>query len=335
MSTIAREIVMRRRPAGAPCAADFAVQQRTLPAPGPGQVLVRNRWLSLDPYMRLYLTGLPGAHPPLQPGDTLDGGAVGEVLASAVPELPVGTAVFSGHHGWREAYLARAAELRALDPAAGPLQYHLGLFGLTGITACAGIEDVLAPQPEQVLFVSGAAGAVGSIAVQLAKQRGAVVIASAGSAEKGRWLMDELGADAFIDYRRQNLPEALRRYAPQGIDLYFDNVGGDHLEAAMDCMTVGGRIALCGSIAQYDSDNYRAGPSNFFTAIEKGLQLTGFNAGLYASRAGDYVALLAERLKAGQLIWRETTVKGFDEVIPAFCGLLAGANTGKMLVQLD
>lgn len=335
MSQVAREIVMRRRPLGAPREDDFAVTTAVLPAPAPGEVQVRNRWLSLDPYMRLYLTGLPGAHPPLEPGDTLDGGAVGEVVASAAPAMPVGTPVFSPRHGWRDGYVARAEELRALDPALGPLQYHLGIFGLTGITACAGVEDVLNPQPEQVVFVSGAAGAVGSVAVQLAKHRGAVVLASAGSAAKGRWLLEDLGVDAFIDYRRENLPQRLRELAPAGIDLYFDNVGGDHLEAAMDCMNVGGRIALCGAMAQYDSDNYRAGPSNFFTAIEKGLTLTGFNAGLYASRAPDYVALLSARLQAGEMIWRETIVTGFEQLVPAFCDLLAGANTGKMLVRLD
>lgn len=335
MSRSAREIVMSRRPLGAPSPEDFAVENKPLAAPGPGEVEVANQWLSLDPYMRLYLTGLPGAHPPLNPGDTLDGGAVGEVVASEAPELPVGTSVFSPRHGWRDAYVARVEELRPLDPTLGPLQYHLGLFGLTGITACAGIEDVLDPKPEQVLFVSGAAGAVGSVAVQLAKRRGAFVIGSAGSAKKGRWLLDELGVDAFIDYRREALRERLRDFAPEGIDLYFDNVGGDHLEAAMDCMTVGGGIALCGSIAQYDRDNYRAGPSNFFTAIEKGLTLTGFNAGLYAHRAPAYIALLAERLQAGDLLWRETIVRGFDQLIPAFCDMLSGANTGKMLVRLD
>lgn len=335
MSATAREIVMRRRPVGAPSQDDFAVETKGLPEPGPGEVLIRNQWLSLDPYMRLYLTGLPGAHPPLKPGDTLDGGAVGEVVASQVADLAVGTPVFSARHGWRDAYVTRADELRPLDPALGPLQYHLGLFGLTGITACAGIEGVLDPKPDQVLFVSGAAGAVGSVAVQLAKRRGACVIGSAGSAEKGRWLRDELGIDAFIDYRREDLNERLRECAPSGIDLYFDNVGGDHLEAAMDCMNVGGRIALCGSIAQYDSDNYRAGPANFFTAIEKGLTLTGFNAGLYAHRAPAYIALLAERLQAGELVWRETIVNGFDNLIPAFCDMLSGANTGKMLVRLD
>lgn len=335
MSATAREIVMSRRPEGAPSQSDFAVETKPLPEPGPGEVQVRNQWLSLDPYMRLYLTGLPGAHPPLQPGETLDGGAVGEVVVSQAAELPVGTPVFSAHHGWRDAYVARADELRPLDPALGPVQYHLGIFGLTGITACAGIEDVLDPKPEQVLFVSGAAGAVGSVAVQLAKRRGAFVIGSAGSVEKGRWLRDELGADAFIDYRREDLRARLPECAPSGIDLYFDNVGGDHLEATMDCMNVGGHIALCGSIAQYDSDNYRAGPANFFTAIEKGLTLTGFNAGLYAHRAPAYIALLAERLQAGELLWRETVVRGFDQLIPAFCDMLSGANTGKMLVRLD
>ena len=334
MSPQAREVILLERPDGAPQARDFGIKEVQLPPLASGRVRVRNTWLSLDPYMRLYLTGLPGAHPPLQKGETLDGGAVGEVVASEAADLPVGTAVFSSRHGWRDAYVAHASELRALDPGLGPLQYHLGIFGLIGITACAGMEAVLAPEPGQTLFVSGAAGAVGSVAVQLGKLRGAKVIASAGSTEKGRWLTAELGADAFVNYRDDDLGKALRNFAPDGIDLYFDNVGGDHLEAAMESMKVGGRIALCGSIAQYDSDNYRAGPGNFFTAIEKGLTLTGFNAGLYAGQAPGYIAQLAGLLNAGDLIWRETVVDGFDNLVPAFCDLLRGGNTGKMLVRL-
>lgn len=334
MSGQAREVILLERPDGAPRPRDFGIKELTLPTLASDQVKVRNTWLSLDPYMRLYLTGLPGAHPPLQTGETLDGGAVGEVVASEAAELPVGTVVFSPRHGWRDAYVAAASELRAIDPGLGPVQYHLGIFGLIGITACAGIEAVLAPEPGQTLFVSGGAGAVGSVAVQLAKLRGARVIASAGSAEKGRWLTGTLGADAFIHYRQADLLAALHAFAPDGIDLYFDNVGGDHLEAAMESMKAGGRIALCGSIAQYDSANYRGGPSNFFTAIEKGLTLTGFNAGLYAGQAPGYIGKLAGLLKAGDLIWRETVVDGFDNLVPAFCDLLRGGNTGKMLVRL-
>src|SRR6056297_1972121 len=145
MSSVVREIVMKRRPQGAPSTDDFEVRERPVPEPGPDEVLVRNRWLSLDPYMRLYLTGLPGAHPPLQPGETLTGGAVGEVVASNATEMPVGTWVFSASRGWREGYTCQASDLRALNPDLGPVQYHLGIFGLTGITAAAGIEDVLAP----------------------------------------------------------------------------------------------------------------------------------------------------------------------------------------------
>lgn len=334
MSARARLVCMRQRPVGAVKADDFVLREEPLPALEQDQVRVRNRWLSLDPYMRLYLTGLPGAHPPLPPGAPLSGGAVGVVEESRSDALPPGAWVVSPALGWRDRYVAAARGLQRIDPALGPVQYHLGLFGLTGITAAAGIWDVLAPRPGQTLFVSGAAGAVGSVAVQLGRAAGARVLASAGSATKGRWLVDELGADAFVDYRREDVSAAIGAFAPDGLDLYFDNVGGPQLEAALERMAVGGRVALCGAIAQYDDDNYRSGPRNFFGIIERGLTLQGFNAGLYGDRAAEYVRRLATMLEQGTLIWRETIREGFDALIPAFCELLAGGNFGKMLVHL-
>ncbi len=330
----ARAICLQSRPIGAPKAEHFSERLLPLSEPGPDEVLVRNRWLSLDPYMRLYLTELPGAHPTLPLGEPLTGGAVGIVEVSNAEALPPGSWVMSPMHGWRDRYVAPAKSLRQIDPDMGPLQHHLGLFGLTGITAAAGIWDVLAPEPRQTLFVSGAAGAVGCVAVQLARQAGARVLASAGSEAKGRWLVDELGADAFVNYRSENVGAAITAFAPNGLDLYFDNVGGAQLEAALDHMAVGGKAALCGAIAQYDDANYRAGPRNLFSIIERGVILHGFNAGLYTSRAPEFVERLAASLADGSLVWRETVREGFDALVPAFCEMLSGGNVGKMLVRL-
>lgn len=190
------------------------------------------------------------------------------------------------------------------------------------------------PEPEERIFVSGGAGAVGSVAIQLAVASGARVIASAGSVEKGRWLVDELGAEAFVNYRTDDVGAALNEFAPGGVDACFDNVGGLQLEAAIDNMRFAGRIALCGAIAQYESDNYRAGPANMFAVIEKCLHLKGFNAGKYTPRTAEIVADLARRLDDGDLVWRETVVDGLDSAVDAFLDMLSGANTGKMLVRL-
>lgn len=331
---IGRQIVLARRPAGTPVPDDFRIEETVLAEPAPGEVLIRNRWLSLDPYMRLTMSEQPGLHGTVPLGAALPGGAVGEVVASASGALPVGTLVLSRAHGWRDLYLAPAGTLQPVSDAAGPVQRYLGLYGLTGITAWGGIHGVLNPGPGETLFVNAAAGAVGSIAVQLGRIAGARVIACAGSDTKGAWLTGELGASHFINYRTEDVGQRLAELAPEGIEAAFDNVGGAQLEAIVEAMKPRGRVALCGAIALYDSGNYRTGPRNLFAVIEKHVSLTGFNAGFYADRAADIVAEFARLEASGTLVNAETVVDGLDAMPQAFADLLTGGNVGKMLVRL-
>lgn len=333
MPAIARQIVLARRPQGSPTAGDFAMREAPLGKPAAGEVLVRNLWLSLDPYMRLYMGEAGSIHGSVPVGEAMPGGAVGEVIASASEGLPVGSLVVSMAHGWRDHYCAPAEQLQPVSAEIGHIQRYLGLYGLTGITAWGGIHGVLKPQPGETLFVNAAAGAVGSVVVQLAKRAGARVIASAGSEEKCAWVR-ELGADHAIDYRREDLAARLAELAPEGLAAAFDNVGGAQLEIMIDAMAPQGRIALCGAIALYDSTNYRAGPRNLFATIEKHVTLTGFNAGFYFARAPEIIADLAAAEAEGALVNEETVIEGLESMPQSFADLLGGNSRGKMLVRV-
>lgn len=334
MPLTATEVTMAKRPQGALQDDDFAFVERALAEPAEGEVVVENHWMSLDPYMRLYLTEQSGAHAPLQIGETLHGGAVGQVVQSNAESLPVGSFVQS-MLGFRDRFVAPAAELQPIDASLAPVQAYLGVLGLTGLTAYGGAMHLLKPQPGEAFFVSGAGGAVGSLVVQLAKRAGARVIGSAGSDAKGDWVMGTLGADAFINYKTDDLPGRLADFAPDGLNGYFDNVGGGHLEAALEAMAPMGRIALCGAVELYDDDNYRSGPANLFTAIERNVTLFGFNAGQFRNDAMAIVGDLAGMLARDELVNEETIVDGFRNCVLAFRDLLAGANRGKMLVRLE
>ncbi|MEQ8411580.1 MAG: NADP-dependent oxidoreductase [Erythrobacter sp.] len=334
MTFVARQIVLAARPEGAPRPGDFRIEHAPLAEPQEGEVLVRNLWLSVDPYMRISMSANASLHGTIPLGAPIPGGAVGEVAVSHAEELPQGSIVMSREHGWRDAYVARAEGLVPLDPTHGPVERFLGLYGLTGITAWGGMRGVLRPQPGETVFVNAAAGAVGSVAVQLARIAGARVIASAGSAEKGAWLAETLGADHFVNYREENLAERLAGIAPEGLDAAFDNVGGGQLEILLDAMAPRGRIALCGAIGRYDAAEYRAGPANLFAAIEKHVSLTGFNAGFYFERAPEIIAEFAQAERAGRLLVEETIVHGLDAMAQAFIDMMAGRSRGKTLVRL-
>lgn len=330
----AQEIRLRRQPKGHVVAGDFALTDVTLPALGTGDVLVRNTWMSVDPYMRLVLTGQEGFVPQKRPGDTMDGAAVGVVEQSNDPAFPVGTAVTS-MMGWRSHFISDGSGLTRLPASDVPPSWHLGLLGLTGVTAWLGIERVLQPQAGETVLVSGASGAVGSVAVQLAKRRGARVLATCGADDKAQWLLDAVGADAVVNYRTTALTGFIAREAPGGVDCYFDNVGGDMLEQAFGFMKPYGRIGLCGAISQYERDDYRRGPANFFAAIEKSLTMRGFNAFLLTPEENaEAVQALSTMATQGELSAFETVIEGLDRAGEAFARLFDGGLPGKVVVKI-
>ncbi|GAA2353087.1 NADP-dependent oxidoreductase [Dactylosporangium salmoneum] len=333
MSDVNRVWYLAARPTGFPSAADFELREEAVPQPGPGQVVVRNDVMSVDPAMRGRMNDVPSYVAPFQLGAPLDGGAVGTVVASQSDAVKVGDSVLHGL-GWREYAVLDAGHTRVVDTAAAPSSAYLGVLGMPGLTAYAGLLDVARMRPEETVFVSGAAGAVGSLAGQIARLRGArLVIGSAGSAEKVRYLTEELGFDAAFNYRDGDIRGQLKRLAPDGIDVYFDNVGGEQLEAALFRMNVHGRVAVCGAISQYNTPDAK-GIRNLSLLISKRLTLQGFLVLDHWSRREAFAEEMAAWLRADRVKVAETFVDGIDHAVDAFLGMLQGANLGKMVVRL-
>ncbi|PDP87861.1 NADP-dependent oxidoreductase [Glycomyces fuscus] len=334
MSVTSREVHLVARPVGEPKPTDFSLVETTVADPGPGQVLVRNDWMSVDPYMRGRMNDVKSYVPPFQLGEPMEGGAVGVVTASGSDDVPVGTTVLHSA-GWREYALLPAEAVRAVDASLAPAEAYLGVLGMVGLTAYAGLTEVAPVREGDVVFVSGAAGAVGSAAGQIARQLGASrVVGSAGGPEKKRRLLEDFGFDAAIDYREGGLEEQLAEAAPEGIDVYFDNVGGDHLRAAIAAMRNHGRIALCGAISQYNATKPEPGPDNLFLAVGKRLTLRGFIVGDHGHLMKEYAERASGWIVDGRLRTEQTVVEGIDNAVRAFLGMMRGANTGKMLVRL-
>ncbi|MFI9157449.1 NADP-dependent oxidoreductase [Kitasatospora aureofaciens] len=331
----AREWHLAARPQGWPVPADFALVEAPVRTPGPGEILVRNTHLSVDPYMRGRMNDVKSYVPPFQLGQAMDGGAVGYVVASEAEGFAPGDAVLHGL-GWREYATLDAKHAVKVDPEAAPLSAYLGVLGMPGLTAYAGLLAVGGLKEGDKVFVSGAAGAVGSLVGQIAKLKGAsLVVGSAGSAEKVAKLVDEYGFDAAFNYKDAPVAEQLAKAAPEGIDLYFDNVGGDHLEAAIGALGVHGRAVLCGAIAQYNETTAPAAPRNLAMAIGKRLRLEGMLVRDHAALQPQFVTEMAGWLRSGELRTEETVVDGFENAAQAFIDLLRGVNTGKMVVRLD
>ena len=328
-----REVVLKRRPVGLPKVEDFSVREVDLPPPGDGDVHVRNVSLSVDPYMRGRMVDRRSYTPPFQVAEALTGGAIGRVVASNHADFAVGDHVES-HLGWREAFVAGPRGLRKLGALAAPASAYLGVLGMPGMTAYVGLLDVAALAEGERVFVSGAAGAVGSAVGQIAKLKGCTVVGSAGSAAKVRRLVDDFGFDHAFDYHDGHLERQIFAGSPDGIDVYFDNVGGDHLQAALNCMRPGGRIALCGAIAQYNATAPVPGPHNLAIAIGLGLTLKGFIVSSFGHRRADFERDMTAWVTSGRLKYDETVHDGLDRMAEAFIGLFTGANTGKMVVNL-
>jgi len=316
-----------------PTPANFALAETEIAPPVDGQVLVRNLFMSVDPYMRGRMNDRKSYVPPFELGKSLSGGAVGEVVESQSDAFKPGDAVLS-NYGWREYFTAAAKELVPVSQEIQPLSIYLGTLGITGLTAWVGLKlvDVKAGD---VVFVSGAAGAVGSVAGQLAKLYGCRVIGSAGSPEKVKLLKEKCGFDEVFNYKSGAVADLLNEAAPDGIDVYFDNVGGDSLFAALNSLRVHGRIIACGMISSYNDESPQPGPSNLSNIVGRRLTMKGFIVSDWLNRRGEFLQEAGGYFKAGKLHHEETMVKGIENAADAFIGLFQGKNSGKMIVDLS
>jgi len=341
MTLLGQEVRVRRYPVGPVTSEDFEVVEVVVADPEPGQVLVRNTWTSVDPGLRLRLRpdAPAGYFVAFAVGQAMDGiMAVGEVVASRADGFEPGDVV-SHAQGWREYAVVDPAEvqlggigtLTRLDVTEAEAQWYLGPLGGMGLTAYAGLHVVGALEGGETVWVSAAAGAVGGLAVQIAKLSGNRVIASAGTDEKVAWLREELGVDAF-NYRDGDLVGQVRTLAPDGIDVYFDSVGGEHLEAALDLLDRNGRIAICGSISEYESES--KGPRNLFLAVSKDLTLRGFRGSSNRHLMDEMQGRLRDWLRSGELVHRETVYDGLESAPEALAAMIAGKTTGKTLVSI-
>jgi NADPH-dependent curcumin reductase CurA len=333
MPTTTREIQLAQRPHGEPTDDDFRLAEVELTDPGTDEILVRNLVMSVDPYMRGRMNDVKSYVPPFQLDAPLEGGAVGEVVASNVEGVEPGSHVLH-QLGWREHAIVGQGAFQPIDTNLAPPSAYLGVLGMPGLTAYVGLLDIAQLREGDIVFVSGAAGAVGSTVGQIAKQRGHRVIGSAGSGEKVAFLRDELGFDAAFNYRDGRVADLLAEAAPEGIDVYFDNVGGEHLEAAIGALNQNGRAALCGAISVYNATEPEPGPRNMTLMVGKRLTLRGFIVSDHWDRMGAFAQEVGGWLRDGRIHYRETVVEGLDQAPRAFIGLLRGENTGKMVVKV-
>jgi len=332
MEGVSREIRLVARPQGFPGEDLFEVAETPIPDPADGQLLIRNAYFSVDPYMRPRMNDVRSYVAPFTLGEAMTGGAVGQVVVSRAKAHPEGSWVVHAL-GWREWALSDGSGLRSIDPSVAPVSTSLGVLGMPGLTAYYGLFELGAPKEGETVFVSGAAGAVGSTVGQMAKIAGCRVIGSAGSEEKLAWLR-ELGFDAAFNYREQKPRLALAELAADGIDIYFDNVGGDHLEAAIGALRARGRVVACGSISRYNDVEPTSGPRNMFMVVTKRLRIQGYIVSDHFDRFSDFYEQAVEWVGDGRLRYRETVIEGIENAPHAFVGLLRGENIGKMLVKV-
>ena len=329
-----REVQLVSRPPGMPTRENFRVVEKDLGYPGPGEVLVRNLFLSVDPYMRGRMRDRKSYVAPFGLERTMTGGAVGQIVESQVPGLFPGEHVLSDF-GWREGFCCAGDEVTPLGELQASPSAYLGVMGMPGMTAYTGLFGAASLKDGETVFVSGAAGAVGSIAGQIAKIKGCRVVGTAGSAEKVRYLVDDLGFDHAFDYHDGDLRRQIRDGAPEGVDVFFDNVGGELLQAGIGAMRESGRIALCGAISMYNDTEPAPGPTNLPRTIGLGINIRGFLVRHYRHMRDDFLRDVGGWLIDGQLTYRETVFEGIESAPDAFIGLFTGANIGKMVVRLD
>lgn len=335
MSIASREVRLISRPVGAPTLDNFELVRADALAPGPGEVQVRNHWMAVDPAMRGRMSDAKSYVPPFELNEAMQGLAIGEVIASGDANFKPGDRVTS-RLGWREAVTAPASAFRVRDTSTLPEQAYLGFAGITGLTAYVGLFEAAQLKAGDVVFVSAASGGVGSLVCQMAKLKGCKVIGSAGGARKIAYLRDELKLDAVIDYKAEpSLTKALARAAPEGIDVYFDNVGAEHLQAALAVANKFARFALCGMISTYNSTEPPVAPRNLMQVVIKNIRMQGFITLNYVERLEDqFLREVSAWYAAGQIRETETVYEGIDHALEALFGLFSGENIGRMLVKL-
>jgi NADPH-dependent curcumin reductase CurA len=330
--TVRRSIVLKRRPAGEPTPSDFEMREEAMPSPGPGQVLTRTIFLSIDPYMRGRLREQQTYAVAIQVGEVMTGETVGEVIASAHPDFVAGDVVVGGR-GWQSHTVSRADQLTKIPAHAAPLSAYLGVLGMPGATAYAGVTEILKPKAGETVVISAASGAVGSVAGQLAKRAGARVVGIAGGPDKCLWVQDSLGFDDCVDHRSMDLGRELHAACPNGIDGYFENVGGAVQAAVFEQLNPFSRVAMCGMVSQYNEDVFPPGPNLGFV-VGKRVLIQGFIVSDKPERLIEWRRVAAPWVADGSLIYREDVMEGLENAPEALTGILAGRNFGKLLVRV-
>ena len=329
-----RQVILNSRPQGYPTNDNFKILEGEIPVPADGQVLVRTIWLSVDPYMRGRMSDAPSYTPPHPVGRAMPGGTVGKVVVSRNSAFPVGTLVEVAA-GWQDYLVSSGRNLRKLDSSQAPISTALGVLGMPGLTAYHGLFEIGKPQPGETLLVSGASGAVGAVVGQLGKIVGCRVVGIAGSQEKVDYLERDLGFDGVINYKTADLESAIQQQCPNGIDVYFDNVGGAITDVAMENLAFRARMIICGQISQYNLEEPDLGPRNLRQLLVHQASAEGFIVGRFADKAEVARARLTGLVREGKISYREHIVDGLENAPSAFMGLFSGANFGKMLVRVS
>jgi NADPH-dependent curcumin reductase CurA len=332
--TTNKQITLAVRPVGFPKESDFRLVEAPVPTPGPGQFLVQSLYLSVDPYMRGRMTAAKSYAPPVELGGVMVGGVVGQVVESHHPRFAAGEIV-EGYFGWQQYAVSDGAGVRKVDPSLAPISTALGVLGMPGLTAYFGLLEIGKPQPGETVVVSGAAGAVGSLVGQIAKIQGCHVVGIAGTDEKVRHVVEELGFDSAFNYKSaRNYRAKLKTLCPQGIDVYFDNVGGAITDAVIPLLNVRARLVICGQISQYNLERPEMGPRWLWALIVKQARAEGFLVFQFADRFEEGIRQMAQWLKEGKLKYRENIIEGLENAPRAFIGMLKGENIGKQLVKV-
>ena len=335
--SVNRQILMAARPEGAPAESDFRLVEADVPSPGDGQVLCRTIYLSLDPYMRGRMSAAKSYAKGVEVGELMVGGAVSEVAASNHPDVQTGDIVF-GYTGWQDFAVAEAKDLRKVDPAAAPISTALGILGMPGMTAYTGLLNIGRPKKGETLVVAAASGAVGSAVGQIARIKGCRAVGVAGSPEKCDFVTGELGFDACLNHRDPDFPAKLAEACPDGVDIYYENVGGAVFEAVLPLFNFFARVPVCGLIAQYNMTELPAGPNQIpvlmRAVLTKRLNIRGFIVWDFAEQEADFTATMGAWIRVGKVKYREDIVDGLENAPRTFMGLLEGKNFGKQIIRV-